>query len=541
MDYLNQNIELPETGVDPSLINLSINELETLAALKEKLKQEELLLAQYKEDNPIEFFSCNPAQLDFWIHYLNPQYRTFAYTGANKRGKTTIGCHLAISTMLGYIPYKLNSIDLNGKVYCTWEQVYQQIKQWEGVTWYLKVVNGIPLVHFIYIHSNHRKVRYIGQGWEAHVKDVVIPVLKKWWPKNHKVQVKKNQQGLEVYWTSYNGSYLCVMSNDQPAAKFAGKDDDLVILDEPIKKENYIELRRGTVVERGKLFIGATILAKEIWIDRELIKATNTDGTPDKRVYSSNGEMDDNLGFGIKSQADIDDFGDELLRLNPEEYNARIKGKPSYLSGIIHGIFDRPIHIKPRFRVPLDWIVDIAIDTHPKEPHAVMFIATTPRNFKYVVDEIWVHTDPKSLAELILIKIRQNCYRVINSLIIDPSSKGDSNNPETTYQKISAVLSPYRYCLTPASKSKDCVTDGIITVNDWLMTQNKEPALFFFNTLVRTFYEIESWMWNPKTGDPIDKDDHMMENMRRLIVLGTRWRPIKRYQPIGRPKNWRVV
>lgn len=531
-----------QTQIIPlNIINAPLSDLELLAKIRAKKLAEAGVLAEYKKANPIEFFSPNPPQLDFWVAYLNPQYRTFAYTGANRRGKTTIGCHLAIATMMGYIPYKLESINNQEIILRSWDSVYQIIKEWEGQTWELMYRNGIPLVKFIFKHDLPQQIRYVGQGWRTHVKEVVVPTLKKWWPKNRPVDIKR-EDGLEIYWTDKETeAYLRVMSNDQDASKFAGKDDDVDILDEPPKLDNYIELRRGLVDRKGILFIGATLLATEIWVHQKIIKSKLPDGTPDLRVYASDGEMSDNLNFGIQDQQDIDDFGDELLRLKPEDYDARIKGKPSYLAGIIFGIFTRPTHMRRRFPVPLDWIVDISIDTHPKECQAVLFLATSPRQEKFVVDEIWDHADPKSLAEMILRKIKLNLYRVENSWLIDPHSKGDSNNPETTYEKIEKVITSYKYSLEPASKEPGCLDDGIINVKDWLMTQNQAPALFFLDNCVRTILEIETWMWNPKTGKPMDKDDHMMENLRRLITLGTRWKPKKKKINKKVSVSWRTV
>jgi len=515
-----------------------VNELERQFKV---IGRETQKLEEYKKNNPIEFFSPNPPQLDFWIAYLNPQYTTFAYTGGNRRGKTTIGGHLAIVNMIGYIPYKLECKNNDGVLIRGWESVYEDIKKWEGKTWELIWKNGIPLVKLIFAHDNSRMIRYVGQGWEDHVRDVVIPCLEKWWPKSIPVEIRKNQNGLKVYWLTPKGHYLRIMSNDQPSRKFEGKEDDLVILDEPPKLDNYIALRRGVVDRQGRLFLGATLLATEIWVDRQIVKAKMEDGTLDPRIFRSEGEMADNLGFGIKNQKAIDDFGDELMRLKPEDYDARIKGRPSYLAGIVYGMFEANVHVKKHFPVPLDWIVDIAIDPHPKEPQAVLFLATDPKGFKYVVDEIWEHADPKSLAELIIRKTRRNNYRVINSVIIDPHSKGDSNNPESVFEIIENNLMAYGMGLDPATKGVDCVNDGIIVVKDWLMTQNKAPALFFFDTCVRTIWEIEGWLWNPKTKKPVDADDHMMENLRRLIQLGSKWQPKRKRQGTSLPTNWRIV
>ena len=60
-------------------------------------------------------------------------------------------------------------------------------------------------------------------------------------------------------------------------------------------------------------------------------------------------------------------------------------------------------------------------------------------------------------------------------------------------------------------------------VQDLLMTENQMPALFFFDTLKRTIYEIEGYMRDPETGKPSKEDDDMMENLYRLVLLDTVW------------------
>ena len=56
---------------------------------------------------------------------------------------------------------------------------------------------------------------------------------------------------------------------------------------------------------------------------------------------------------------------------------------------------------------------------------------------------------------------------------------------------------------------------------------NNEPSLFVFDDCVRFIYEIEGYMWEMKdgkpTGKPKDKDDHMMENLYRILLENTQW------------------
>jgi len=163
--------------------------------------------------------------------------------------------------------------------------------------------------------------------------------------------------------------------------------------------------------------------------------------------------------------------------------------------------------------------VDIAIDVHPREPQAVLFVATDPRNDRYGVDEIWGNGDAKWIAESIIRKVNYYSFRV-NRIIIDPLSKGDSNNDESMFDIISRILMQKGFILETATKDKE---QGILDVKTHLMGPNKKPSIFFFNDLVRTIFEIEGYMWDEKTQKLQDKDDHMMENLYRICLLNTRY------------------
>jgi hypothetical protein len=166
-------------------------------------------------------------------------------------------------------------------------------------------------------------------------------------------------------------------------------------------------------------------------------------------------------------------------------------------------------------------MVDIAIDIHPREEQAVLFMATDPRNDRYLCREIWSHGDGKWVAEAIIKAINYHSYRV-NRIIIDPLAKADSNNENSTYEIIEKILMQHEFMLEVASKDKD---SGILSIGTHLEGPNSQASLFFFDDLIRTIYEIEGWMWDKDTNKAVKLDDHMMENLYRLLLLDTQWVP----------------
>ena len=234
------------------------------------------------------------------------------------------------------------------------------------------------------------------------------------------------------------------------------------------------------------------------------------------------------------TQRGIDSFSDKLTE---EEKQIRLFGKPAYLSGLIYGEYDPQIHNKKRFDIPLDWIIDIAIDCHPSKEQAVLFMATDPRNYKYLIDEIWSHGDGTWLGEEIMRIVNRNSYRV-NAILIDHSAKGDANNTFTTYEKIDNVLNRYGHALSTYKKDED---GGIKSARTLLKGPNNEPALFIFNDLTRTIFEIEGYMIDPKTGKTQDYENDMMDNLYALANEDTQWFEDRLKRSVSKSTNWKVA
>jgi len=451
-------------------------ELKEITAKEVALKER---LLKYQKDNAIEYFTRpNPPQRKLLEAWLNDKYKVFTFTGANRIGKTTIATILAVATMRGFYP---------------WDKT--------------------PIT---FPHNEPRKIRYVGQAWETHIKTVVEPALKKWWPKSVPVETKKNNQGVDAVWKDkQTGSTLEILSNNQDSGTFEGWEGDLVIYDEPPARDNRIACARGLVDRKGRELFVATLL-KEAWIHREIIRMKTEDGRPDPSVFNVHGTIDDNVGYGL-TQEGVEQFAKTL---RSDEKQARLKGVPSYMSTLVWGKFNREIHIKDDFQIPLDWIVDVQIDFHPAKPWYVQFMATDKRNFKYVCKEMVEKGNPKYIAEQIIRYLKQNMLRV-GTIQIDPLSKGDQNaDDDTVYQKMFQTFASHGFLLETASKDKE---NGIAAINDLLMTDNEMPALFFFRSCKHTIQQVEDYMYDPDTLKPSKEDDDMCECLYRHGLLNTQW------------------
>jgi hypothetical protein len=449
-----------------------------LYAFREPTEQERAVEAAVDEQL---FFPPNPKQAELLAGWLIPEKKVFTFTGGNRLGKTTVLVIIALSVMFG---------------------------RW---LW-----NDVPIV-FPKKKYRTRKVRIIGQSWESQIKAVLVPKLKEWWPKNRPLETKKNNQGVEYWWKDVaTGSTLEIMSNSQASDVMEGEDCDLIGYDEPPERDNRIACARGLIDRGGRELFSATLI-KQAWIHREVIKARLPDGSPDPTVFNVMGAMRDNLGFGL-SEGDIQQFASKL---KPDEIAARIDGKPSYMTSLVFPRFNRDVHVREPFKIPLDWIVDVSIDFHPSKPWAVVFMATGRNNFKYVFKELHDRGNPKYIAEEIIRVVNSGNLRV-GRCIIDPLAKGDQNNDNTVYEIMSQVLGSHNISLDVASKDKD---NGIALVNNLLMTENEMPGLFLFKDCPNTIRQVEDLMYDPDSLKPtaMKVEDDFTECLYRLALLDTQW------------------
>uniref|UniRef100_A0A6M3IV11 Terminase n=1 Tax=viral metagenome TaxID=1070528 RepID=A0A6M3IV11_9ZZZZ len=503
---------------------------EKRAEIEAKLKELEKvrdanLIYHFKKG---DYWYPNPFQEKILAAWKNPRYKVFVGSGANRKGKTTIAIIISYAVMFGEWPWSGEKID--------------------------------------FPHNDPRQVLYVGQAWESHIQKVVEPELERLWPK-HRGDIgsitKKNNQGVKARWRDPStGSELHIYSNNQDSDTFEGDQYDLIVWDEPPKRANRIAAIRGLVDRNGRELFVATLL-KEAWMHREVVKARLADGTPDTSIFHVDGEIFENVSecacgeyisrlerdgtdfIGICSKCGpVKDFIKRGLTLDgvdqftkglrKDEIEARIKGKPSYLGNLVLPNFSRDIHVKDRFKIPLNWIVDISIDFHPSKPWAVLFEATGPNDFHYMCDFIHEKGNPKYIAEEIIRKAKNNEY-FINSITIDPLAKGGENaqiDEMTVFKIMEKVFRSYNHRLDVASKDKD---NGITLLNDSLMTENEMPARFIFRDLVPVIEQLEDWMYDPETLKPSKENDDFCEVAYRIALRDTKWKdPYDREKRLAR-------
>lgn len=350
----------------------------------------------------------------------------------------------------------------------------------------------------------------------------------------------KNNMGNICGYHFINGSQLMFETqksfiNDPQS--FEGPNNDGVHYDEPPDRRMRVAIGRG-LVDRGGYEIFTLTPLTEPWIKNEIAD----------RAPASGGKIEvfgfsENRNPYISAEA----WDDYVGTLNEDEKAARARGEWIHLKGLIYKEFIPKLakdggHIVP----PLDpkWlyencVVDEALDPHPRQPHAVLFMATAKDGRRFIFDEIFSDSFLPELCKLWKAKeltVADNFVKPANVVVIEgrkfvvlPVLNRISDplafdpDPEDGRMWADAFADEGIF-LDKASKRKEA---GISATRQAF----KDKTLFICSNCTRTLFEIQNYTWDEwkYSSDrnvkekPKDKDDHMMENMYRLILLDTRY------------------
>lgn len=212
-----------------------------------------------------------------------------------------------------------------------------------------------------------------------------------------------------------------------------------------------------------------------------------------------------------------------------EERDARVFGKFGHLIGRVHKEFSRKIHvIEPFTMKESEWTTYVALDPHPRVPDHVMYMSVNKKGVKVISAELLSQGLVKELHQRMLALEDKHNFR-IEDRIIDPSAYNDDQHRE----KPSVGSQLFDLGQTWIKGSKD-LHAGIKRTNQALHYELKngvfiqEPEVYIFNTCPITIKQLEEYVWQEyqgKTADgkkknpnPVDKNDHMPENLHRLLL-----------------------
>lgn len=374
-----------------------------------------------------------------------------------------------------------------------------------------------------------KKVRIISDP--AVIVDNIIPKMKEYFPHGRfsgaeKYQTTKNGKQYESKWTTDTGWEISIMTYEQDPTQFEGATLGLIWFDEPppymIYKASIARLRSG-----GLGFITATPLTGSAWMYDEII--TNPNNESGFRSFVEADVESACEEHGIRGFLKHDNIMRMIAQYDEEDMQARVFGKFQHLIGLIYKNYTKKIHELTPFPIKKSqWCVIEAFDYHPRTKDAISFIAVDASGRRIIVDEIWGNYEEDELVEII--KAKEANYRIIKR-IIDPSALIENQHDLAHINSFAKRLARHGLDYMPASKRRN---DAIKLTRNELNYQEQEgflavpPRLFVFNTCQRHIFEFTHWQWDDWRGKQtqaknpkevaMDKDDHMMENVGRILL-----------------------
>lgn len=366
------------------------------------------------------------------------------------------------------------------------------------------------------------------------IEKIAYEALQKWCPPGRMTQFLKDLRTSRFD----TGSQMEFMSYDQETASFGGTARHVIVHDEEPPKEKWNENLLRLVGVNGEVILamtpteGMTWVYDDIWLRagvrtfkfKDLIRKTEfPEGDPNIHVFLYDTYDNPNL-----SEADISLV--ESLITDPEERKVRFHGEFLSFAGLVYKEFDHDVHIIDPFDIPLDWPVYAALDPHPRTENAYLMMAVDPKGRKFLFDEFFAHGDYDQLATMI--RVKNGKHWMVRS-VIDPWALIVDQLTQTSL--INELAKPPRNCrFLPASKDR---ARGIVRVKEVLKYERKgdkitsPPSLYVFRTMKRFRWEMARYVWDDwkRHSDknvkqtPRDKDDHMMENLYRLLLCDPRW------------------
>lgn len=476
---------------------------------------------------------------DFGLMFYEPHYKQdlfhqaaeiksrFMRTG-NRFGKSLMGVAEDCAFALGYRPWyerEFDVLDGEGKV----------VRHHDPVKDAWMIHHGLPRrsVKILIICADWDKAEEIFTNQvEGEGKGKLFKVL----PKDKIVKVEKNQSGkicsvhVESKWGGVSVITLDTIKSwkSNPMGQESG-DVDVIHVDEPCPEKMFKANARGLVDRDGWDFFTCTPL-NEMWIsDRFLPEGNIRSEFAAPKVHSQNvigveikrwictGSMNDNPMLSRESKANF------ISSLTDSEIATRIDGRPAELSGVIYREFKPEIHVLRKLPTkewkdydspPENYTIRIAIDTHPVNPHAVLFAATAPTGHVFFFNEFYDSVLIPQLASETLERLRHKlphrCLVELAAYNGTPLNEGITMADE--------LFNGGLINLEPAVKD---LQYGILRVRQELARRDMygNPILNFSPYLARTIREFDRYIYDDN-GKVLDKNDHMMECLYRLVLTG---------------------
>lgn len=489
-------------------------------------------LRDLQRSNGISYYVPHAKQHSFHkaAHATGRHCRT-----GNRGGKTKCGCAEDIAFCLGYRPWYLKRLEIkNGR--------NEVVEIHEGGEGHPLVTHGIPqrpikllLIVNDWDKANELFTQHSPNNWDA--QGQLIKLI----PSRYLHNVHKSKGGHvdridiarpEAYGGGISSIYIDTVEAFKHSKMSAESSDwDVIHGDEPFPREMFIGHKRGLVDRGGKFWINCTPI-QEMWINDEFVPpGKQSQITLDEGVEFKSKLKDETISRFVitwsirdnphNSAASIAEFESSLTR---EEKLCRLEGLPMSYTGLVFPQFKYDEHVMSELpagwtsfdKPPKDYTIRWWWDYHVRLPQAILYFATGPDGRIYVFDEMFDTNRIDETAEAICRRMAD--YEVVQTEM-DPLAFVPNPVDDTT---IADQLSPYGIFVEKATKDRRLAT---LNVQKMLAMRGPDgkPVVMFSPHLAQTLFEFARYVYDGTKQKPVDKDDHMMENLGRGLLNGLQY------------------
>lgn len=378
-------------------------------------------------------------------------------------------------------------------------------------------------------------IRHCAESYEI-VKDVIIEGYKEHLPEGFIKKWHTNTSGHITGYDNYFHDHIQLMNYDQDAKDYASVPlIDEVYEDEPPAEDIHDENVARTLLKTksgmtGRVTIAATILTENPWVYDKMLNEANRD-----IVFYVTLET-------RKNPAITDDVYKELERKygdNEDTRNARLFGKPVFLSGIVFKEFNSAKHIKPWFKTrEPEFSHYMGCDPHGRKSWYLDWWAVNRQGRKFIVDEAWRDLRTyRDIALMIALKERRITDeeyekmmrwddKAVRQVLMERFFGGDisgegmtiwnrimdtsgwEHDPQTDRPKADE-LADYGIIFEQANKSDS----GITTLHQWL-NPVPEPELLILDNCVEHIFQFQNAMHDDWSSRVSRERNDMREKIR---------------------------
>ena len=374
------------------------------------------------------------------------------------------------------------------------------------------------------------------------VERVNGPEFVKWATKSELKYVGyDNEKKRRIDWK--NGSYIEFMTHAQELDTHGGASRHVIMFDEEAPKNIWDESLMRIIDVNGRILYGCTGVEGVTWSDESIWIPGLRGEDPDIYVIEMStydnptitNEMIDKIKAQCKTQQEID---------------IRIYGKRVRRGGNVYDMArDEYPWVIPSFTPPKDGVLILAADIHPKTEQALLWVWV---DFKgevelgngdksmplreeekkpnlYEVAEVFQHANVIQMDHLIK-ETEKLLGRTHDDFLLELAAWNDDQNSSS--KNVAHQFQDLGYDPIKASKE---LTGGILevksllTVEDFVKNETHDfPRLMTCEHLERLRWERKNYHYPtqikgrniedmPIKQKPVDKDDHIMEDERRIV------------------------